>query len=435
MIRLKIYKGDNIMELYYENEGKKHSQRLNMPNQFLMMDCTEMTPLQALSILYLLHNSQVEIHNLTYDSVEKLYDHEFKIDIYKLKMFSNMKSANKTNLHYIADELKKLQMKTFQSLDVKSFNSFVILPNIRVEAENSENIYLYYKLNTEVIKIIHSKNNGIIDEKNNFKVGNAYYTPIYLDLLKETGLSKKSEVALYKLLLCLSTYFINRNSITIYYSIEDFKKILGIKAYKTGESLVNEIKTLFNDVEKHANITCEYDFEYGNRNVITKIKLKSKYKNPKDEDLAYISYCKKVEQYEDDIREHNEMLEIYNSNDKIKDKKVSSKKTTSTSTKLKSNPQKSDLNPFSSEMNLGYKLIKQQNSFECFYSLLKHAQISADINKSTTYHEYSEKIEDYFKEEYFKHKVSEKEFNSGYRFRKYTIKNDEITDEQVSEML
>ena len=50
---------------------------------------------------------------------------------------------------------------------------------------------------------------GYININGEYADDKTLYTPIYLDLLKESGLSKKSEICLYKMLLCLGLKFYN----------------------------------------------------------------------------------------------------------------------------------------------------------------------------------------------------------------------------------
>ena len=300
------------MKEYYENENRLYKNILNMPDQLLMLDNSKLTPLQSNSILAMLHNSQIKIKNLDGKPVEYLFDYKFEIKISDLKIFNNLKKTENLindNLYYIKDNVQILQNQIFQSFDSRSFNSFIIFPEITVSVDNFENMTLRYQLSTTLLKIMYNRK-GYIDTNGEYADDKTLYTPIYLDLLKESGLSKKSEICLYKMLLCLGLKFYNHPTKTIMYPIEEFKMIVGLSSYKKGEKLSGEIKDLFDSVIPHINFTPVYEYvtkKTPKTEKILAIKIKCKYVDfSKDE--IYNRYKGNILNYEENIEINNETL-------------------------------------------------------------------------------------------------------------------------------
>ena len=304
------------MKEYYENENKLYKNILNMPDQLLMLDNSKLTPLQSNSILAMLHKSQIEVYVNSKDKpVEYMFDYRFEIKVEDLKMFNDMKKTDNLimdNLHYIKDNVKLLQNLAFQSFDTRSFSSFTIFPEIIMSEDEFGKMILKYQLSTSLLKIIYNKK-GYIDSSGDYCEDKTLYTPIYLDLLKESGLSKKSEICLYKMLLCLGVKFNYHPTISIYYPIEEFKRIVGLPLYKSGKSLEDEILDLFEKVKSHINFTPVYNLEKGKGKKYVGITIKCGFNNF-DDDLIYVAYKNKTEEYERLIDENNILISTINKN-------------------------------------------------------------------------------------------------------------------------
>ena len=139
--------------------------------------------------------------------------------------------------------------------------------------------------------------------------------------------------------------------------------------------------------------------------------------------MLYLTYTNKTKEYEDRIDETNKKLleKIEKENKCVTEKEdKSNKENKRIKTNKNSNPFESNnskINPFVTPKKLGYDLIKRENAFEYFYTLLENSHISSDVNKVQTYTQYCDKVCDYFKEEYYRYKVNMEEFEMGYTFR------------------
>lgn len=399
------------MKEYYENDNKLYKNILNMPDQLLMLDNSELTPLQSNSILAMLHKSQIEVHTNSKDkSVEYMFDHRFEIKVEDLKMFNDMKKTENLimdNLHYIKDNVKKLQNLAFQSFDTRSFSSFTIFPEIIMSEDEFGKMVLRYQLSTTLLKIIYNKK-GYIDSSGDYCEDKTLYTPIYLDLLKESGLSKKSEICLYKMLLCLGVKFNFHPTISIYYPIEEFKRIVGLPLYKSGKSLEDEIQELFKKVKSHINFTPIYNLEKGKGKKYVGITIKCGFNNF-DEDLIYVTYKNKTEEYERFIDENNTLIDRVDENKEVtKEKQVEN-------TKIQNNTSNIEYVHFDVE---GSKYMLNQ-IIDCFN---KNEIINLIID-SKNYNIYYKNFLDNVKDTYRDNIVNEEKFKNGYRFRK--IKEEE----------
>lgn len=413
------------MKEYYENEDRVHKNILNMPDQLLMLDSSELTPLQSNSIMAMLHNSQVDIQvHLKDKPLEYLFDYRFEIKVSDLKMFNDMKKTENLmldNLHYIKDNVKKLQHQAFQSFDTRSFSSFTIFPEIMMSENEVGEMTLKYQLSTSLLKIIFNRK-GYINSVGDYEDDKTLYTPIYLDILMESGLTKKSEICLYKMLLCLGIKFNNHPTLSIYYPIEEFKKIVGVPLYKTGKSLKENIDGLFEKVSPHINFTPKYELKEGKGNKYIGINIKCAYQDFGKDNL-YLTYVSKTKEYEDKIDESNKkLLDKLSKEEKVKQSEESKSK------KLTTN----NINLFIKEKKLPYTLVKREKAINLLCTLLENDQIALEINKVQSYSHYCDKVADYFKTEYYRYKVNEEEFNKGFTFRYF---NDWVTNEEVERLL
>lgn len=295
------------MIISYENESGdlQFKNILNMPNQIIMIDKTNISNLKHSSIDFMLHKAQVEIFNksLTFDVARDTW---FELDMKGLKDFSLMKK-DETNYKYIWDNIEDSQKWRLEYYDDGKFTSMVLVPNIELVNEG-EYFKFRYKLNSDLIRVLVNRG-GVIGSETNTK---GHFTPIYLDLMKDNNFKNKQEQAMYKVLLLINSQLIHyKMSNCVEFPIEEFKKIVGISNYKTGISLENEIGQVFNKVLPTTNLTSKYSLIYGYRNKITGIKFKRVYLDFQKEDLLYINYNNKIEEYEDSrySKENRELLE------------------------------------------------------------------------------------------------------------------------------
>ena len=415
------------MKEYYENEDKLHKNILNMPDQLLMLDSSKLTPLQSNSIMAMLHNSQVDIQiHLKDKPLEYLFDYRFEVKVSDLKMFNDMKKTENLifdNLHYIKDNVEKLQNQTFQSFDTRSFSSFTIFPEIIMSTDELDNMTLKYQLSTSLLKIIFNRK-GYINSNGDYEDDKTLYTPIYLDMLMESGLTKKSDICLYKMLLCLGIKFNNHPTLSIYYNIDEFKKIVGIPLYKTGKSLKANIDELFDKVSPHINFTPKYELKEGKGNKYIGINIKCAYLDF-DKDTLYLTYTNKTKEYEDRIDETNKKLSDKNE----KEKKVTTvkevKSNKNVEVKIKSQQE------FADELKMRNSNIEYVH-YEKDGAEFKLNEIINCSNKegiiklileTKDYQVYYQKFSNNVEQKYENNIVTEDNFKKGYIFRK--IKEEE----------
>ena len=295
------------MIISYENESGdlQFKNILNMPNQIIMIDKTNISNLKHSSIDFMLHKAQVEIFNksLTFDIARDTW---FELDIKDLKNFSLMKK-DENNYKYIWDNINDTQKWRLEYYDEGKFTAMVLVPNIEL-INDGEYFKFRYKLNSDLIRVLVNRG-GIIGSETNTT---GHFTPIYLDLMKDNNFKNKQEQAMYKVLLLInSQLMLYKISNCVEFPIDEFKKIVGISSYKTGIALENEIEQIFNKVLPTTNLTSKYTLIYGYRNKISAIKFKRVYLDFNKEDLLYINYYNKVEEYEDSrySKDNRELLE------------------------------------------------------------------------------------------------------------------------------
>ena len=429
------------MKEYYENEDRLHKNILNMPDQLLMLDNSELTPLQSNSIMAMLHNSQVDIQvHLKDKPLEYFFDHKFEIKVSDLKMFNDMKKTENLimdNLHYIKDNVKILQNQAFQSFDTRSFSSFTIFPEIVMSMDEMDNMTLKYQLSTSLLKIIFNRK-GYINSEGDYVDDKTLYTPIYLDILMDSGLTKKSEICLYKMLLCLGIKFNNHPTLSIYYPIDEFKKIVGVPLYKTGKALKDNIDELFYKVSPHINFTPVYELKLGKGNKYIGINIKCAYQDFK-KDMLYLTYTNKTKEYEYRIDETNkklfESIEKENKTTTTKED-IPKKKIEIVETKIEE--------PIMTQREFKEQIRKSKFEY-VHYDVEGSRELLKDIiecsNKSgiiklivetKDYNVYYDKFSKNSEQKYENCIVTEEFFKKGYRLRKI---KEEITDEQIANML
>ena len=375
---------------------------LYMPNQLLSMDLTGLDRFQIESLEVMFYNTQ---HELKFGESVEL--NNFNKRIYKIQaeeLFGSITDvSSRISIKILAKKLEKLTSISANTFDKHSIGSFSLFPSVVYLLE--ENVLVY----TLADELETSFNNGntVICAKNDKDSKKKYFTPMDLIKIKNMDLSDYAR-NFFRSAMSSFTMMDKKEFAELDYGITEFRAVMSLgNKYKRYSDLKEYVLDKISDELKTHDILVEFSnrtFRKQTTHITAKFTITKEF-----EEMC--EYMRSLANSKDSEKKPTIPKE---ENHKKKTPEVKQLKETK---QLPASCFEVEGNPFVAPKKLGYDLIKREEAFEYFHTLLENSHISSDINKVQTYTQYCDKVCDYFKEEYYRYKVNMEEFEKGYTFR------------------